>query len=232
MKRFLFLLLVLCLCTTTVFATNTVKPVVDDADLLFEREESELTEKISEIRKKTGVTISVITANSYEDYTDDFQGDYIYLQISVDTRDWEVFTGGEGNDIIPDSRLDEMADAFVPLLSEGAYAEAFTLFATQCEEAIDIYHNGEPFEFFPILFGSLILGLIVALIATGVMRRKLKSVRNQRAAANYVRPGSMQLTQSADLYLYSRVSRIKKPENNNSGRSFSGTSHGGRGGKF
>lgn len=64
------------------------------------------------------------------------------------------------------------------------------------------------------LIGSLIFGFVVALIITLVMKSKLKSVRSQRAAANYERPGSMHLTCSRDLYLYSTVTRIKKPEPN------------------
>jgi len=237
MKRFTLLLLVICLCAVTVFAYEKPILLVDGAGLLSGREETALEQKLEAIREDWDMTVAVYTAESLYDYDadyfDGYDTNYILLLISMDTRDWEVLTGGKGDAIITDSRLEDMADEFVPLLSDGDYAKAFTVFADECKKAIDVYHNGEPFEFWPSLIGSVVVGLIIALVATGVMRSKLRSVKRQRAATNYVRPGSMQLTQSADLFLYSHVSRIKKPEsNNNSSRSFSGSFHGGRGGKF
>ena len=68
------------------------------------------------------------------------------------------------------------------------------------------------------IIGSCIFGFVVALIITLVMKSKLKSVRSQRTAANYQRPGSMQLTHSSDLFLYSTVTRMKKPEPSKSNR--------------
>lgn len=238
MKRLVLLLLVICLCAGTVFAKTEPSLLVDGAALLSGGEEAKLEKKLETIRKDWDITVAVYTAERLYDYDADyFNGydtDYILLLISMDTRDWEVLTGGKGDEILSDSRLEDMADEFVPLLSDEDYGEAFMVFAERCDEAIDIYYNGEPFAFWPCLLGSLVAGLIIALIATGVMCSKLKSVKSQRAAANYVRPGSMQLTQSADLFLYSHVSRVKKPENNGSSgsRSFSGSFHGGRGGKF
>jgi len=236
MKRVFLLLLVLCLCTVTVFASEDPLYVFDNEGLLSAREEEKLSEKLSEIHSRQDIYVAVWTDESPAGYSKAFfdgdQENYIILLVCAQTRDWEVYTGGEGDDIVTDSRLQEMVDEFKPLLSEGDYFDAFTVFAEECNKAIDIYRNGEPFAFWAYLLVSLVLGLVVALIVTGVMRSKLKSVKSQRAAANYVRPDSMQLTQSADLYLYSHVSRIKKPENNNNNRSFSTTSRGGRGGKF
>jgi uncharacterized protein len=80
------------------------------------------------------------------------------------------------------------------------------------------------------------VGLVIALITVGIMKGKLKTVRRQPAAGNYVRKGSMNITESSDLFLYSKVNRTAKPKNNGSGSSThtssSGRTHGGGGGKF
>lgn len=90
----------------------------------------------------------------------------------------------------------------------------------------------------------LAIGLVVALIVVAVMRSKLKSVRRQAGANNYVKENSMVLTAEGDRYLYRHVDRVAKPKDDDddfhggsrsSGgfhTSSSGRSHGGGGGKF
>lgn len=67
--------------------------------------------------------------------------------------------------------------------------------------------------------GGIIVGVIIGiLIAVFVMlghKSKLKSVRMQSAAANYIKQGSFRLTTSREIYLYKRVERREKPKNNN-----------------
>lgn len=89
---------------------------------------------------------------------------------------------------------------------------------------------------------GLAAGLVTALIATGVMRKKLRTVHPAVAAGDYLRQGSMQVTNARDVFLYRTVSRVAKPQNtnNSSGGSHSGgvhvssggVSHGGHGGHF
>ena len=61
--------------------------------------------------------------------------------------------------------------------------------------------------------------------------------RYRHEAADYAKPGSLNLSVKRDLYLYSTVSRQKKEQPKSGGgstthRSSSGAIHGGRGGKF
>lgn len=63
----------------------------------------------------------------------------------------------------------------------------------------------------------LAIGLVIALIVTGIMKGQLKSVRAQSAAAEYVKQGSLQVTESHDLFLYRNVTRVPRPKSNNSG---------------
>ena len=87
---------------------------------------------------------------------------------------------------------------------------------------------------------ALIVALIVAVSGTGIMKGKLKSVRQQVAATQYVRNNSMNITQANELFLYASVSRTVRESSSSSGggggssshSSSSGSSHGGGGGKF
>ncbi|MBS7176877.1 MAG: TPM domain-containing protein, partial [Clostridiales bacterium] len=83
---------------------------------------------------------------------------------------------------------------------------------------------------------SIAAGFVIALIIVGSMKSKLKMVRFQAGANSYLRQGSMNVTESRDLFLYRHVSRTAKPKSSSSGSSThsssSGRSHGGGGGKY
>ena len=61
---------------------------------------------------------------------------------------------------------------------------------------------------------ACVIGLVLSLIITGIMRSKMKSVRYERAARNYIKSGSMVVERSRDMYLYSHTTRMEKPKNN------------------
>ena len=62
------------------------------------------------------------------------------------------------------------------------------------------------------------------------------AMKEDPSSGNYVKKGSMQLATQQDLFLYSKVDRVKKPEKDSSESSThtssSGTTHGGGGGNF
>lgn len=71
------------------------------------------------------------------------------------------------------------------------------------------------------------------------MKGKLKTVRFQPAANSYMKAGSMNITESRDMFLYNTVTRTAKPKANDSDSegssthtSSSGSTHGGGGGSF
>ena len=67
------------------------------------------------------------------------------------------------------------------------------------------------------------------------MKAKLKTVRQQAKADDYMTPGSLHLTYSRDLFLYTHLDRREKPKSDSGSSthtSSSGTTHGGGGGKF
>ena len=248
--------LVLCLCMAIPALAEAATPrLVDDADLLTAAEEAMLLSKLDEISQRQSMDVVVITANtlggkSPMEYADDFYdthgygADGVLLLVSMEERDWWISTIGYGITAFTDAGIEYLGEQFTPSLSDEYYAEAFDIFAQKCDEFITQARTGDPYdthnlpkEPFDVVFNliiALVIGFVVSLIATGIMRSKLKSVRSQDAAADYVRPGSMHVTHSRDFFLYRQVHRTPRPKDGGSSthRSSSGQTHGGGGGKF
>lgn len=258
MKRKLFtLMLILCLVaglSLTAYASSN--HLVDEAGLLTDTEAANLEAKLSQISDRHNVDIVIVAVDSTDgkspmDFADDYydyngyRTDGILLLVSMDDSDWWVSTTGYGITAITDAGLDYMSNRFVPYLSDGEFAQAFEKFVDLCDEFItqaktgDPYdsHNlpKEPFSLVTNLLIALGIGLVAAWIVTGSMKAKLKTVRQQAKADDYMPPGSLHLTYSRDLFLYTHLDRREKPKSSSGSSthtSSSGTTHGGGGGKF
>ena len=98
----------------------------------------------------------------------------------------------------------------------------------------------EPFDWGFSIIISLGIGLVIGLIAVLVMESQLKSVALQKSAVNYVKPGSLNVTNGSELFLYANVDRqYIEPSSSSSSSggssshtSSSGRSHGGISGSF
>lgn len=263
-KRILTGLFALLLCITAAipaFAAGDLPRLVDNADLLTDREERTLLAKLDEISRRQEADIVVVTVDSLDGkspmaYADDFydgngyREDGVLLLVSMEDRDWRISTSGYGITAITDAGIDYIADQFLPDLSDGDYADAFTTFAELCDDFFTQAKTGEPYdrghmpkESFNVarnLLIAVIVGFVIALIVTGVMKGKLKTVRFQPDADRYVKTNSMQVTERRDLFLYTHVDRHPRPKETSGGSSggssihtsSSGRSHGGGGGKF
>ena len=256
MKRKMFVTLVCVLAAVSLNVLAAPPLLVDDAQLMTYEEQLELTELLEEISTRQGVDVVVVTTYSLGgkspvEYADDFFDyngygeDGVLLLVSMEDREWWVSTTGFGITAITNVGLSYISDEFVPYLSDGEYAQGFRVFAELCDKFITQARNGDAYDYHNLpkvpfdpgehLMIALVVGLLAAVIATLIMRGQLKSVRQQPKADDYVKPGSMHLTQSRDLYLYSNTSRREKPKNNGGSsthRSSSGRSHGGGGGRF
>lgn len=253
---------------STIQARFEVPPrLVDEADLLSQSEEAELLTTLDEISTRQKMDVVVATVNGLrgktaEAFADDFfdyhnygQGDDhdgILLLVSMEDRDWHISTTGTAIRTFTDAGLDYMSNCFLPLLSSGDVAQAFSTYAGLADQFITQAKTDRPYDFdnLPkgpfnlILWGgvSLFVGFLAALLYTAKLKAQLTSVRPQKGAQNYFKEGSFQLTQSQDLFLYRTLDRRTRPKSSNSfssGRggssshhSSSGRSHGGRGGKF
>lgn len=238
--------------------------MVDMAELLDDSEKSALLSKLDEISERQQLDVVVVTVNGLdgktpEAYADDFYDynnygfgtgkDGVLLLISMEERDWHITTTGFGITAFTDKGIKYIEKQFKPDLSDGDYYEAFEEFANQCDSFITQAKTGKPYDSgnmpkspFPVgsaIVMGLIIGLVVAFVATSIMRGKLKSVRMQPSASDYLKQNSLKVTQRQDVFLYSNVSKIRRETNSSSHgggssthRSSSGSSHGGGGGKF
>lgn len=228
--------------------------------------ETELDRISEEYQCDVAVVTTVGTeGRTAQEYADDFYDyfgygygegdDGILLLIDLEERQYAISTYGFGIEAFTDDGLDYIEEQFLYYLSDedlgdNAFYYGIFEFASQCAVFLEQARIGEPFDgdnmpempkepfslmWIPI---SIVIGAVISLIVTGIMRLQLKTVRRQSAASEYMKPGSMNLTGSRDLFLYSRVTRVAKPKDNDSSggssvhTSSSGRSHGGSSGSF
>ena len=104
------------------------------------------------------------------------------------------------------------------------------------------YNQPQSFNIFKNIIIALVIGFVIAFIIVMSMKGKLKTVRAKTGASDYVVPGSMNVTHSDERFHYRHVTRTPRQQNKSGGRpggggggvrvGSSGTSHGGRGGRF
>lgn len=197
---------------------------------------------------------------------DDYDGALII--VSTENRDWTMITSGYGITAITDYSLDDMEDAILPELSGGNYLKAFETFADKCAYCVREARKGNIIDEyieepsgnqgsssqggaqskgrFPWAVNaglSGIIGIVSSWFVNGRKKAELKTVRNKNQAKDYMRAGSLELTDHRDRFLYSSMSRtpIRKDDDDSKGhfrgstihRAPSGRIHGGgRAGKF
>ena len=235
--------LVLCLSLAVSAFAASGSDIYDEADLLSTQEETALAEKLSEIGGEFDVQIVVMTVSSAGGSIDSYieekydsmnvgrgeNRDGVLLLVSMNDREYRILSNGYAGSAIGPGQIDAIGNAIVSDLSAGAYADAFSAFADQCAYYLDGYRNGFPFAAGRNLIIALIVGIGSGIAAALVLKKQLKSVRQQKQANAYIKNGSMQITASRDLFLYREVSRTKKDSSRSSD---SGSSRSVGGGKF
>lgn len=239
------LLLILAAALPVYGAENPAR-LEDQADLLTGAEERHLAGELDRIWDVYGVDVVIVTvpalsgysATAYADDFYDTQGygpDGILLLISISDREYAISTAGSCIRAFSDGDLYDMEGQILADLSDGQYFDAFCIFVELTEEQLAQAESGSSFHLVRNLLIALAVGFVVALIVTAVMKGQLKTV-GFRSAGQYVKAGSMKLTQSRDLFLYAHVSKQKKEKSSSGGSSThvssSGRSHGGRSGRF
>jgi len=250
------LLLTLCLVQPA-FAADSHQRLLDQSDLLSDSEESVLSAKLDEISIRQSLDIVIVTVDSTEDrtvteYADDtydyggYSEDGILLLISVYDREWAVSTSGYGITAFTDAGLSYLTDQIVDMLTAEEWNDAFLRFADLCDAFMTQAKTGAPYDvgnlpkkpFKPLLTGivSLAIGFVIAFFRMNKWKNQLYSVEAKAEAKDYVKGGSLKLTEQRDLFLYRRVERQEKSENGSGGSSThtssSGKTHGGASGSF
>lgn len=237
--------------------------VLDGAGMIEPEQRAELMKKLGELSSKYGMDYVVCTVKSLNGSTAEACADDIFdycgfgrgedrsgvlLLISTGDRKWHISTRGYGITVFTDAGIQYIGEELKEKMKSADYAGTFFGFADLCDRFTDQAKKDRPydtsnlpikplsFKYIPISLG---IGLVIALIAVSVMKSKLKTVRYKAEANSYVRPGSMNITVSRDLFLYRTVAVSPKPKNNSDSdggssthTSSSGSTHGGGGGSF
>lgn len=239
--------------------------VVDNADLLTQTEENELSEKLQDISDELQFDVVVVTTNSTgsktaTEYADDYfdyngygrgsNNDGALFLVDMGDRKWAISTSGYGIEAIVDSALDDMEEEIVPYLKSGDYDGAFNEFADLTYDIVNDAKNGKSYSNSTTsttknhknigtnLIVAFSIGAGISLIIILVYRSKLKPVKFQKEAKEYIVPGSFNLRRSDDVFLYFNITNVPIPKNNDSDdsgsfhSSSSGSSHGGSSGSF
>ena len=259
MKKLLSCVLLTLLLFTLflpVYASFENPSIVDEAGYLMQSELDSLSKELDKVREKYNFEVAIytesdMTSSTAEESADDiydYQGfgagendDGIMLYICSDTREYHFTTHGKGLRYFNVNGLAYLESKVVPHLSENDYYEAFEEYIETTDELLQMAKDGKPYNekqySMKYLFGVIIVCLIAPLlIAFWMMKRKLKKMKTaveNDYAANYIKPGSMRIDTSRDLFLYSRITKTEKPKSNSGTHtSSSGRTHGGRGGSF
>ena len=244
-RKLLTMLLVVMLCVSLTISASAASgaDIYDEADLLSSAEETQIAEKLSKIGEQFDAQIVIMTVPTSDGSIDTFVEDVydsmnmgcgenrdgVLLLVCMDSREYRILSNGYAGEAIGMDQIDAISDAIVSDLSDGDYADAFITFADNCAYYLDGYLNGFPFNTGKNLVIALIIGVVAGVIVAFVLKKQLKSVRQQKQANVYIKSGSMQITASRDLFLYREVSKTKKASTNSSG---SGSSRNVGGGKF
>ena len=228
--------------TDTAIPESSDYHLYDEADLLSDAEEAELTAKLEDASDAYGAQIVICTIASmdggdidgYLEYLYDTMGfgygenhDGVLLLVCMDPREYRILSNGYAGTAIDTDNIASIGEVIVPDLSDGNYAESFTAFVEQCEYYLDGYINGFPFDFGKSTVRSLIIGIVAGLIVAFLLKSQLKSVHKQDRASAYVKQNSMNLTYQSDIFLYRTVSRTKKSSSDSSSGGGSSRSTGG-----
>lgn len=257
----------LTVCATTpTFDIDGNSRLNDKAGLLTSTERKELSERLDAVSERQKMDIIIVTLPDLGDYDDpvpmaddifDYcgygygaDGDGILLLLEMEDRNWAISTRGRGITVFTDAGQEYIIDRMLDDLGDDNYVAAFSTFVNLCDGFVTQADNDEPYDWDnlprePLSFVwipvSLLIGFIIAKIVVACMKGKLKTVRRQAAANCYVKPDSLDLTESSDLFLYQTVSRTAKPKDDDNGSrsggssthtSSSGSTHGGSSGKF
>ena len=248
---------VLCFLSVLPAYAEFDRPSVSDAaGYLTEEQNAELTERLDKIREKYNFDVAFVSEERLSSYDAQNAADDIYdyngygygenydgilFYIADYERKYHFSTCGSGEKIFNVNGLKYLEKKVVPYLKSGSYYTAVKTYADCAEELLETAANGKPFNksqhdtkyILCVVAGALLLPLILAYIMMYKKLAEMKTAVKADNAANYMKPGSMNLDFSRDIFLYSTVTKTEKPKSDSgSHTSSSGRSHGGRGGSF
>ncbi len=243
---FVLIFFTLLFFTISVSAEFENKLLFDEGDFYTLDEETTVYNALNESSQNCGFEILVLTTENYDTklrwgtsgysveemnnlskkYCDEYirsigkstSDDCIVLlryisEYNKDDKYVYIVPYGELSAIFDGGKINRLLDSLEPYFSSGNDIKAFETFA---DEVYDIYlkRNNIPVEG---IFISLSIALVISLIVVMTMKGKLKSVRVQPYASNYLKQGSFKLKNSKDIFLYRTVTCVRVQQNSGGG---------------
>ena len=227
--------------TEAVLTDRTCPLVADNADVLTDAEEADLTAKLEALGSEYGLEIGAVTVDSYEGkdpqaFADDFydangygygeNDDGIIVVFNTGegdgNRNIAISTHGIGDDLLTENEISIIIEMMSGSIKNGDFKGAFDCFVVECENAID---PSISIIWIPV---SILIGFGLAFLIVKIQASKLKTVRAQADAADYV--GNVMLTAQYDNFMYKNVTSSPKAKSSSGGSthtSSSGRTHGG-----
>lgn len=151
----------ICGISISVYASDNLPMIVDQAGLLSESEETALESKAQTLRNTYGLDIVILTLDSLNDasaqhyaddyfdtngygYGDDYSG--ILFLLSMEEREWYISTCGKGIYILTDYGIQEIAENAFSYLQNENYATVFDVYLNSLSEYIEAYDNSSPVD--------------------------------------------------------------------------------------
>ncbi len=234
--------------------------VMDIADLLTDEEEEVLRGMAQSISDEHQLEVYILTIEDYniiensyyiEDaamkfYTDKNLGygeerDGVLLMLSMQYRAYSYITYGDrANEIYSDDVKIYIENLFLDDFANDQWYNGFYdfLFYTAEENTIGWFAKFARQLDYVLLFIVLAGAVIISLALANAQKNKLKSVKKQKGANNYIPNGGIDIRLKEDTYSHTTTSRVRISSSSGGGRSggggrsFSGGGFSGRSGKF
>ena len=192
----------------------------------------------------------------------------VLFLLAMAEREWYISTCGDAIYALTDYGIQQVGFVMLPYLSEGDYYSAFEVFLDELPLYFDALENGRPVDGYadysgdyyhgeqddvvyyddegyeynggPSVLASLFFGIVAGGLTVLIMRGTMKTKKRQRSAEAYLIQDTYRLHTHQDLFLYSRVNKVRRQESSSGSggggssvhRSSGGRSHGGGGGRF
>ena len=223
------LLLLLLSFSLTASAISDKQNIHDKAGILTDNDEAEINAAIEEFEKNCNVDFVLVThISSYLDPLEYGSRNFIVLEIEYEYGEYyyELYTYGDAYTKIEDSEADRILDnnAVYKNIKGEKFKDGILAFIACTQKAYSGNYQ-EPFWQTLLIAFSIALGVSLAICGAVIYsyKRKLKS-----ASYPLDRYARLDLKKSDDIFLGSRVSRVRI--NTSSSRGGGGRSGGGGGG--
>lgn len=222
----------LCLSTGALAANDHIlnESGSDMTDFFSAGELDELNARAEALWEEHGVGVYFILADdtggmSTSDYSEWYYLEHDFIPVNavimianIDLWETKVYAGGE---ICLDKLVvDDLNDMKYAYDEAGTYAGGVRAYLGLVEKCFG-------FDVAMALVIAAIAGLVAAVVVVLILRGQLRSVRAQKGAADYTRPGSLVVTDRSEYFLYRTVDRTAKAQNDSNSGSGGSKSGGG-----